>query len=772
MPCSAKSPDRHMARIVLPLLGLLACLGCPPLARAATPLAAVSLAPLVRSERLSSLIPAPGPVELRGDRAEFAVFFNVSTRVDPTSATLHLEIANSQSLVAPRSQLVVRLNDAVVAQIGLKPNAPLTAADIDLPVALLRGGGNRLTLTAAQHYTNECENPGAAELWTQIDTTRSRLTISGKGLDVAPLLSQLPDLIGPGFFGGRRFTLLTPMPADGPDGAAIALGATITEAVALRLQYQAPEVAFAPALAGPSTPGDTGLRLAVPPSSPDPGDLVLFGTRSVLAPLLGPTVTEAVGPGGFLGLYTLPADRHRLVLVVSGENGADVERAAAALGVANFPFVDMPHQTIERVDIVPGQAFGSRNEAPAGERTRFADLGFRTTTLRGVAGTAGFELGIPADYYTPDSAEAELSLNFAYGAGLRADSVVNLLLNGEFLQALALSDPAGAVLRDYRTRLPARKLRPGRNTVSFETVMTPSVAAACTPQQSRNLIFALDDTSSISLPKGEQIASLPDLKLFSATGYPYVGSRAFDVALASNDPATVAAGWTVLARLAQLTGRTLPEGHVVLGRPAEDRNVILVGAVPDIDPALQLASPAGLRPEASLPYASATPLRVPQPGWGQRLLDAVGMSARAADADVPLQTRVVGRAELGRNGLLTASRAPSGGDHAVLMLTAANRDSLWSSTQQLVQPATWYQLAGDVSVWRPGSDVVATERVGPTYHVGNRSTLYAARYYVGEYPATWIAVVLGSVLLLALVVRLALVRRRHRVFPGSSEGVP
>lgn len=467
-------------------LAFMALAMCAP-AEAASPAAPVpavlARAVLTRTERLAALIPTPGPVELRGERGEFSLSFNLSTRVDPASATLHLELSNSQALLTPRSQLVVRLNDAVVAQIGLKASAPLTVVDIDLPVELLRGGSNKLTFVAAQHYTNDCENPSAAELWSQIDTSRSRLTIAGRNVAVAPRLSELQDLIGPGFFGGKRFTLLTPdsaeaLPAGEPGDIAISTGATLSQALGLRLRYQAARIGYA--VAKPAPDDDPTLRLAAPADmASDPSDLVLFGTKGKLSPMLGPVLADAI-KGGFIGLYALPSDPRRLVLLVSGITDEDVARAASAFGVANFPFVDAPQQSVDGLDVQPGATFFGRNELHEGTPTRFSQFGFRTTTLRGPVGSAGFDVTVPADLYLPDSAEAELSLDFAYGAGLRADSVINLMLNGQFQQALALPDINGAVLRKYQVRIPARKLRPGRNTVAFETALVASASAACT----------------------------------------------------------------------------------------------------------------------------------------------------------------------------------------------------------------------------------------------------------------------------------------------------
>ncbi len=740
--------------------------------------------PLTWTERLAALNPVPGPINLRGDRGEFELYFNLSTRIEPTSAGLHLEMTNSQSLLAPRSQLVIRLNDVAVAQLALKPDAPVTVADIALPVELLRGGGNRLSFTAAQHYTLECESPDAAELWSQIDTSRSRLSVIGRVIETAPVLSELQDLIGPGLFGGHRYTLMAPVPDDGPSDTTIAVGATLSEAVALRLRYQAAAINFVPARNdGSSAPT---LRLAAPPTAQGngPSDILLFGTAAELRPMLGPKVAGAI-TSGFLGVYPLPSDPRRLVLVVSGTTADEVARAAAAFGIANFPFVDAPQQTIEALEVHAGEPFFPYNVLKEGTKTSFAELGLRTTTLRGTTGQVGVDFILPPDFYLPDSAQAELSLDYAYGSGTRAGSVMNVLVNGQFQQAIALSDAGGAVLRGYRVQLPARKLRPGRNRVDFELVMSPIYAGACAPPETRNLIMSLAESSTITLPKWILMAAQPDLRLFAATGYPYVGSPGFDMALASRDPLTVAAGWTLAARLAQVAGRTLPEGRMVVGPPMAGRHTIAIGAAAALAPAVVAAGPVGVQNGGALPYETAGPLPLPTPSLQQSLREWAGLTSPVEAQDAPAASWVRGIGALGRNGLLMAARAPGGGVFTLTTLTAQSREALAAATQSLVGPFVWPKLEDNVSLWRPAAalkpatlldasmpDAVFTERIGGTYHLGSFGTLYAARYFIAEYPLVWLGVIAAMVLLMVAMLRVSLVARRRRVHPGSTEGIP
>ena len=306
--------------------------------------------------------------------------------------------------------------------------------------------------------------------------------------------------------------------------------------------------------------------------------------------------------------------------------------------------------------------------------------------------------------------------------------------------------------------------------------MTPSVSGACTAPQTRNLGPSVSGSSTLTLPHGDRLAAQPDLGLFAATGFPYVGS-----APRSTWP------WPRATRL-----RSAPGGQCLPGWPnwpgapcrgarrsrhasgraqrAGDRR----RARPVARAARRGAGCGRERGIAALCVRRCRPAASPS-SWLQTVLNLLDKPARAdedAGASMLGVSRVHGQAELGRNGLITAFRAPEPGDHTVTVLTAAARPELWRAAEAAVSPAVWNQLGADVAVWRPGSDTVATERAGPVFHVGSRNTLYAARYYVGEYPLAWIGALLGSVLLLALVFRAYLARACAAAFPAARKASP
>ncbi|MDO6806242.1 cellulose biosynthesis cyclic di-GMP-binding regulatory protein BcsB, partial [Wenyingzhuangia sp. 1_MG-2023] len=87
----------------------------------------------------------------------------------PDKVVLHLEYVNSIALIGERSQLVVKLNESVVAQIPLNPARPEGIADIRLPSKRFKSGYNLISFNIVQHYESNCEDPDAPELWSQLD---------------------------------------------------------------------------------------------------------------------------------------------------------------------------------------------------------------------------------------------------------------------------------------------------------------------------------------------------------------------------------------------------------------------------------------------------------------------------------------------------------------------------------------------------------------------------------------------------------------------------
>ena len=112
-------------------------------------------------------------------------------------AGLRLRYTVSNNLARDSSQLVIKLNDIVVAQTRLNPQSPDAVIDVPIPTDLMQPGYNRLSFESVQHSVGttrqQCESPCSPDMWTNIDLKESFLQID---YDLEPVPLDLSKLSG------------------------------------------------------------------------------------------------------------------------------------------------------------------------------------------------------------------------------------------------------------------------------------------------------------------------------------------------------------------------------------------------------------------------------------------------------------------------------------------------------------------------------------------------------------------------------------------------
>lgn len=745
----------------------------PPLAPAGE-----SLAPqrqeLLRAS-LQSFMPEPKPIELRNASSEYVLFLPIAARMQVKGATLYLVANNSVSLISPRSQLVVRLGGIVVAQIALDSRLPQIRASIRLPAELLKPAYNRLTFAVAQHYTNECEDPSAAELWTQIDTAKSWIALDGELKSWSPTLAGLGDVFDPKMWGPQRLTVLTPGGALTAD--TLRQGSLAAQAAALRLGYAPLEVRQA--TARPSAASATNIGLRIDPASVPTGDAMLVGTAAQLAPLLAPSLAAQIR-APFLAVLPLDAASRRFVVVASGQDPAQVALALQALDALNFPYPDAAQMTVDRLEAPRLPDYAGRNMLYTNQSKRFDELGLRTYSFQGRFAKDELKFVLPPDLYAPENASVELKLRFAYGAGLREDSVLNILLNDRFQAAIRLDAASGGYFESYNISIPLASFKPGANVIRFESAMMPLISGKCQDINAQNLQFTLFEQSTIKVPNAAHVTSLPDLSLFGRSGFPYtVPARAAQtsVLVASADAQTVASAWTLLGRLSQVQKLPLDGLDFAVGTqnlPA-GRDLIVVGAADQIAPAVLARAPLPLGTRTRAPYPSNASAAGPgELGWFAqwwRGFTALFHTAERA-AVVPEVTWLTqpGLA-LGGHAALMQFESPAGAGRTLTLLVAATPQTLLAQTTALVDPGVWAGMAGDLMVWNGSADLAA-QRVGPEYTRGSSGLGLQISFVVSRHPWLWGVALVVLVLGLALLTLRMLLRFKHRRHPAVVDDRP
>lgn len=726
---------------------VLAAPGSPPEAQAR---------PEFERAPLSKFLPAGAPLELRQSNSEQVLYIPLSDRWNVKNATLHLEYTNSISLLKERSQLRVLMNDRLLAQFPLRSDQPQASADITIPAEVLSAGYNRLAFEVAQHYTLDCEDPTAAELWTRIDPTLSFLQLDVQWRSLAPSLSSLSSYMDKKLWKPYAVTFATVGGTLTP--AQLNWGGAAAQNVGLRLEYHTADLQHT-TLTAADPAAAAGERVHELELLARNRDLVLFGRVDELRPFL----TEAqIGKitGPYLEVLSVGENNGSLVLIVSGIADNDVLVAARAIGYSTQAFPDTAASVIGEQMFVGLATHAARQAITLNRSYPFSELGFQTTVFRGNRptnlGRTSIRFWLPADVFSTGNENVELRLHLVYGAAMRGDSVLNIFLNENFERAIALSAKEGALFRDYMITIPLTSLTAGLNSVAFEPQLAQDFSNYCAVGQTANLALTIFDDSSITFPSATRYARLPDLRLFSRTGFPVVnGGQSGLIHLTDGSSPTVAAAWTFVTKLAQTTGLPAANLGLSLEPPSGNENAVIIG-------------PAATLPKSAMDYArlllsEMNQLALGLPSMPQGEDDASSRSTSTASVlpDAPPVLNVAQSGTLGSYKVISEFGAPAADGKTWIILSAATADQLYLGVQELVQPAVWDNLRGDTGWWRDGVGTPLSQRRLPSYHVGEANTARTASYFFSQYP-WWVLTTTILVLIALTYLVLVLIRAQSR----------
>ncbi len=713
---------------------------------------------------LMDFMPNPEPIVLRKANDQHALYFPVSNRIDVTYAELRLKFTNSISLLQDRSQLRIKLNEITVAQLPLRADQPQVDVVIELPAELITSGFNNLTIWVAQHYTLECEDPAAPELWTEIDTFNSELTLTGQLQPIDVMLSQLDQVMGPAIGNPQSYRILMPEQYNEDH---IATGALIAESIGLRHFYRSPLFMSATAKKAPFTTETDAVMMnefsGLDQETLSGSDNVLFGTRDELKPYLSSEILNEI-KDAYLGIFPLPSDPRYFVMIVSGTTKEELKRAATALNFTNFPYADAKTSLIKATDIPANSRFGRKRFIKTDRLYTLEELGVETSTVQG-AGFHEYELvfDLPADFYAAEDATVNLLLDFSYGARMRDDSILNIRLNDAFERVIALTDPEGAVFKGYDIKIPLRAFNPGRNRIRFEPSLIPSVGGECIAINDRNLQFTLYGTSIIKFPFATSYAGLPDLNLFSRTVFPYRRNgqpEPVTVSVLSNDYDTISATWTLMAKFAQVADGPLMDAEFRFSLPEDDRELIIVSPFNTLDEKIMSSAPIQLDGSSNYAYPVAQQIdgEKVEKGFFVQFPDLFGGNKEEPEA-VPFKAHIEQNANPQAHGVAMAFKSPFGQDRSVTLFTAETGQKLHRYMEAIVQPTLWSKLSGDVALWTADPKSISTQMIGKKFYVGNAGLRDKTRFQISQNPWWWIIGVFVLIFLLAWITRVLLHRR-------------
>jgi Bacterial cellulose synthase subunit. len=482
-------------------------------------------------------------------------------------------------------------------------------------------------------------------------------------------------------------------------------------------------------------------------------------------------------PRPFLAIEPAPGLPGRFVLIVSGLKTEQVELALRVLNFFRYPYPDTASAVVRQLNLPELPLHPGPRMIYPNQRVSFQQLGFRTVSFAGLYGQQDLSFSLPPDFFVPDHLFLRLKLRFAYGAALREDSVLNILLNSQFQVAIPLSVRNGGYFRDYDVAIPLSALKPGINTITFSAAMMPLVTGRCLAVNTSNLLLTLFEDSYVEMPNAAQVAHLPDLNLLQRTGFPYTykpyGAEVTFI-IAEPDSAQAAAAWMLAGKLVQVQKLPLTAARwqIGLNENITTDHTIMVASAERIPGRFVKALPLRLGPDSQAPY----PLFVNPAGPGelgilQRALRWVREKLLGVEflSNRPLTIWTTQQGfGLGQQAVLMQARLPNSSQSLLTVLSADTNPTLLEQSKRLIDPAVWNQLNGDLFVWRDKTEY-ASQSVGPRFTISQASLSTQLSFILSRQPWFW-AILIGLLVLLLAVVTLRLLlrfRRRHHEQPPA-----
>jgi Bacterial cellulose synthase subunit len=449
-------------------------------------------------------------LQLRGVDGTQSLAFPIRSDEVVVSAKLRIAYDYSPALIPELSHLQIALNDRIATVENLpKDKGVGNTRDIQLDPRLFRDN-NTLQFKLIGHYTRQCEDPYHSSLWlTLSDLGRLELTL-------APVSSSsdLRKLPLP-FFDSRENTALT-VPfvfAKTPSSGTLQAAGVVASWFGLQARNK-------------------GMQFPVSINELPDGNAVVFLQA-------GESVEGIKGiAASTVAIVPHPKRPTAKLLLVTGSNEAEIARAAHAIALASRTLAGQSVTVTKEIEAAPRKPYDAPAWVPLDRPVRLGELlapeQMRVHTYYPDAIRLNYR--IAPDLFTWHSAGVPLNLKFrSTRLPYHHNSSLNVGLNGNFVQALALNEPTGKSAD--QTAGAANKIE--GNGVRQEQIMLPPYASSgrdqlqlsyyfdvikdgeCRGLPPDNLEGSIDPGSTVDFSQFPHFAALPNLAYFAQMGYPF-----------------------------------------------------------------------------------------------------------------------------------------------------------------------------------------------------------------------------------------------------------
>ena len=683
-----------------------------------------------------------------------------------SDASLQLDYTPSPSLIPTLSHIRVYLNDVLMGVLPIEKEqlGRQTRQKMALDPRLV-SDFNRIRLEFIGHYTDICEDPANNTLWVNI-SRGSSITLQEQALSLTNDLAYFPlPFFDPRNSGKLELPFVfAANPTLGEQRAAAILASYFGSQANWRGSKFA--VSFD---ALPSVPS----KEATQPS-------VVFATNDHRPAFMRDLEKFPAVNAPVVALIDHPDAPYSKVLLVMGRNEDDLTTAAKALALGGN-LLRGSRVTIDNVqELQPRKPY----DAPAWMRTdrpvRFAELITYPQQLQ-VSGLQPrpitLDVNLPPDLFVWRNQGIPLRTQYRYTApSANDDSRLNISLNDQFITSLPLLRKDTSSFEELRLsvlsndsanvndKLIVPSLKIGdRNRLRFDFNFASTVGSAqrdrCQTILPANTQAIIDEDSTIDLSGYHHYISMPDLKAFARSGFPF--SRMADlsesiVVVPSKGTATQIS--TLLEAIASISARS---GYPAFGvrlsddwqsASKEDVDLLLLG---------EMAPEMRDNPDLSLLLQRQHDMLV-QP-YGNSTLDATNRRGPSIDG----RNQPANRIEVTAHAPIAAMvgmQSPTHNQRSIVALLGTDDADYSLLREALSDSGKMDAVAGSVALIR--SSGIYSQLVGEQYYVGNLPWYLLLWYQLSEHPVFLAILAVISVLLSAFLLWRALSwaanRRLHK----------
>ncbi|MBI4665421.1 MAG: cellulose biosynthesis cyclic di-GMP-binding regulatory protein BcsB [Nitrospinae bacterium] len=454
------------------------------------------------------------------------------------------------------------------------------------------------------------------------------------------------------------------------------------------------------------------------------------------------------------------SDPTHALVIVSGKTFDHIKISSETLASMTFPFPGTASTTIKQFELPDIMLYSGKHMLVSDKIIRFKTLDFPTHTFRGLQGNPrDITFRLPPDFFIKENQYAKLVLNFAYGAGLRPDSVLNILLNGVHVRAINMDKATGDTIEGYKVEIPTYLFKPGSNTIRLAPILTP-MAKECDLIQPESLFLTIFENSTIYFPPMAHFVSLPNLELFMLNGFPFTrwpdGFESL-IYITKDDPALINAAMNVIGMVTQRNGYPLLGMKISLEKPDKwEGELITIGSVNTIPDEFKKGTPLTLMQETQVRYP---------------VVDNLG-----GETSYAFSKQIAG---LGPDSaLLMESQSPFKSGRAMLTMTAMTPEDVLKLSRALFEPEAQTQINGDTAVVEFGETnlKIATQSATEHFFVGKFGKITFLDYFFHTYHYAYYFL-LGGILLISTLILYFFFKRHgaRRILAGEGgegEGKP